>query len=131
MFAKTSIINYMLLKIKVFSLLIFSFFIYSNEIEEIVVTGTFLKDAESDLSPVQVISESNFKNFNITNIGEISKYLNISSGSRFQTNALEGVDQGMSSITLRGLDASATLLLVNSKRRCNINLWFRCNCWSY
>ena len=106
----------MRLKITIFSFLIFSLFIYSNEIEEVVVTGTLLKDAESYLSPVQVISESNFKNFNITNIGEISKYLNISSGSRFQTNALEGVDQGMSSITLRGLDASATLLLVNSKR---------------
>ena len=106
----------MRLKITIFSFLIFSLFIYSNEIEEVVVTGTLLKDAESDLSPVQVINESNYKNFNITNIGEISKYLNVSSGSRFQTNALEGVDQGMSSITLRGLDASATLLLINSKR---------------
>ena len=116
MFIKTSIINIMRLKIKVFSLLIFSFFIHSNEIEEIVVTGTLLKNAESDLSPVQLINENDYKNFNITNIGEISKYLNVSSGSRFQTNALEGVDQGMSSITLRGLDASATLLLLNSRR---------------
>ena len=116
MFIKTSIINNMRLKIKVFSLLIFSFFIHSNEIEEIVVTGTLLKNAESDLSPVQLINENDYKNFNITNIGEISKYLNVSSGSRFQTNALEGVDQGMSSITLRGLDASATLLLLNSRR---------------
>ena len=116
MFIKTSIINIMRLKIKVFSLLIFSFFIYSNEIEEIVVTETLLKNAESDLSPVQLINENDYKNFNITNIGEISKYLNVSSGSRFQTNALEGVDQGMSSITLRGLDASATLLLLNSRR---------------
>ena len=116
MFIKTSIINIMRLKIKVFSLLIFSFFIHSNEIEEIVVTGTILKNAESDLSPVQLINENDYKNFNITNIGEISKYLNVSSGSRFQTNALEGVDQGMSSITLRGLDASATLLLLNSRR---------------
>ena len=98
------------------TILIFSFFIYSNEIEEIVVTGTLLKNAESDLSPVQLINENDYKNFNITNIGEISKYLNVSSGSRFQTNALEGVDQGMSSITLRGLDASATLLLLNSRR---------------
>ncbi len=116
MFIKTSIINIMRFMIKVFSLLIFSFFIHSNEIEEIVVTGTLLKNAESDLSPVQLINENDYKNFNITNIGEISKYLNVSSGSRFQTNALEGVDQGMSSITLRGLDASATLLLLNSRR---------------
>ena len=68
------------------------------------------------MSPVQVINENGFKNLSITSIGEISKYLNISSGSRFQTNALEGVDQGMSSITLRGLDSSATLLLLNSVR---------------
>ena len=58
--------------IKVFSLLIFSFFIHSNEIEEIVVTGTLLKNAESDLSPVQLINENDYKNFNITNIGAVS-----------------------------------------------------------
>ena len=81
----------MRLKIKAFSLLIFSFFIYSNEIEEIVVTGTLLKDAESDLSPVQLINENDYKNFNITNIGEISKYLNVSSGSRFQQMHLKGL----------------------------------------
>ena len=93
-----------------------TFFVYSNDVEEIIVTGSILKNSENDMSPVQVINENDFKNLNITNIGEISKYLNVSSGSRFQTNALEGVDQGMSSITLRGLDASSTLLLLNSKR---------------
>ena len=94
----------------------FSFVAAQENIEEIVVTGTLIKDAESDLSPVQVITAKDYENLNITNIGEISKYLSISSGSRFQSNALEGVDQGMSSITLRGLDHSATLLLLNSKR---------------
>ena len=94
----------------------FSFVAAQENIEEIVVTGTLIKDAESDLSPVQMITAKDYENLNITNIGEISKYLSISSGSRFQSNALEGVDQGMSSITLRGLDHSATLLLLNSKR---------------
>ena len=97
-------------------LLFLSFFIAADNIEELVVTGTMIKDAENDLSPVQVISKEDYENLNITNIAEISKYLNISSGSRFQSNALAGVDQGMSSITLRGLDDSATLLLLNSKR---------------
>ena len=97
-------------------LISFSFVVAQENIEEIVVTGTLIKDAESDLSPVQVITAKDYENLNITNIGEISKYLSISSGSRFQSNALEGVDQGMSSITLRGLDHSATLLLLNSKR---------------
>ena len=97
-------------------LISFSFVVAQENIEEIVVTGTLIKDAESDLSHVQVITAKDYENLNITNIGEISKYLSISSGSRFQSNALEGVDQGMSSITLRGLDHSATLLLLNSKR---------------
>ena len=101
---------------KVLVLIFATFFVYSNDVEEIIVTGSMVKNAENDLSPVQVINENSFKNLNITNIGEISKYLNVSSGSRFQSNALEGIDQGMSSITLRGLDASATLLLLNSKR---------------
>ena len=97
-------------------LLFLSFFIAADNIEELIVTGTMIKDAENDLSPVQVISKEDYENLNITNIAEISKYLNISSGSRFQSNALAGVDQGMASITLRGLDDSATLLLLNSKR---------------
>ena len=102
---------------KIFLFLIFfSFFSFADDFEETVVTGSLIKNAENDLSPIQEIKERDLKNFNITNIGEISKYLNVSSGSRFQTNALEGVDQGMSSITLRGLDASATLLLLNSRR---------------
>ena len=102
---------------KIILCLIFAtFFVYSNDVEEIIVTGSILKNPENEMSPVQVINENDFNNLNITNIGEISKYLNVSSGSRFQTNALEGVDQGMSSITLRGLDSSATLLLLNSKR---------------
>ena len=63
-----------------------------------------------------MITQKDFENFNISNFGEISKYITSSSESHFQTNALEGVDQGMASITLRGLDHASTLLLVNSKR---------------
>ena len=90
--------------------------LHSEEIEEVIVTGSLLKDPELDASPVEQISSEDFDKFNINNIAEISKFLNSSSGSRFQTNALEGVDQGMASITLRGLNQASTLLLINSKR---------------
>ena len=90
--------------------------IYADEIEEIVVTGTFLKDIESDSSPVDKITNEDFDKLNVNNIAEISKYLNTTSGSHFQTNALEGTDQGMANISLRGLDHASTLLLINSKR---------------
>ena len=90
--------------------------LHSQEIEEVLITGSNLKDTELDSSPVEQISSDDFDKFNINNIAEISKFLNSSSGSRFQTNALEGVDQGMASITLRGLNQASTLLLINSKR---------------
>ena len=80
--------------------------IYAEEIEEIVVTGTLLKDIETDSSPVDQITNEDFDKLNVNNIAEISKYLNTTAGSHFQTNALEGVDQGMANITLRGLDLS-------------------------
>ena len=78
----------MLRKPRFIYLLFLSFFIAADNIEELIVTGTMIKDAENDLSPVQVISKEDYENINITNIAEISKYLNISSGSRFQSNAL-------------------------------------------
>ena len=90
--------------------------IYAEEIEEIVVTGTLLKDIGTDSSPVDQITNEDFDKLNVNNIAEISKYLNTTAGSHFQTNALEGVDQGMANITLRGLDHASTLLLINSKR---------------
>ena len=84
--------------------------------EEITVIGSYI-DLESESNPVEVIDEASYRDLNITNIGEISKYLNISAGSHFQTNALDGVDQGMSSVTLRGLDHASTLVLLNAKRQ--------------
>ena len=99
-------------------LLIISPFIVANsdDIEEIVTTGSLINNPEENVSPVDVLTKKDFSNFNISNIAEISKFITSSSGSHFQANTLEGVDQGMASITLRGLDHASTLLLVNSKR---------------
>jgi len=52
-------------------LLFLSFFIAADNIEELIVTGTMIKDAENDLSPVQVISKEDYENLNITNIAEL------------------------------------------------------------
>jgi iron complex outermembrane receptor protein len=100
----------------IYLFLISPFLIANSNIEEIVTTGSIIKNSEIDSSPVDVVTKEGFDNFNISNFAEISKYITSASGSHFQTNALEGVDQGMASITLRGLDHSATLLLLNSKR---------------
>ena len=111
------------MKVNYLKTILFAFFFYGSfvltadeDIEEVLVTGSYIQDAVDSIGPLEVLSEDDFISLNITNLAEISKYLNIASGSHFQSNTLGGVDQGMSSITLRGLDHASTLLLINSKR---------------
>ena len=99
----------------IFFLILFHVPIYA-EIEEIITTGSLIENSEIDSSPISLISADDYKNFNISSIAEISKYISSSSGSHFQSNTLDGVDQGMAAITLRGLDHASTLLLIDSKR---------------
>ena len=70
---------------------VFLFQLIEADIEEVVVTGSLIKALEDDSSPIEVITSEDYDQLNITNVAEISKYLNISSGSRFQSNALEGL----------------------------------------
>ena len=99
-----------------FFVLIISNNLFAQEIEEITVIGSYI-GSKSDKISVEVIDETEFNNLNISTVGEISKYLASSSGSHFQSNTLDGVDQGMSAITLRGLDHASTLVLLNNKRQ--------------
>jgi iron complex outermembrane receptor protein len=103
-------------KIFLLAIIFFSIGIYAQEIEEISVTGSYIGTEAEKLS-IQVIDQSDYNNLNITTVGEISKYLASSSGSHFQSNTLDGIDQGMSAITLRGLDHASTLVLLNNKRQ--------------
>ena len=84
--------------------------------EELVVTGSYLKDKTLESSPVDVLSAADLENLNISSLAEIGKYIHTSSGSHFQSDSLEGTDQGMANINLRGLNLSATLVMINSKR---------------
>ena len=101
----------------ILSLLSISFATYAEEmIDEVIVTGTFIKQTEQRLHSLDTIDEDAYRKLNISNVAEISKYISSSLGSHFQTNSLDGFDQGMASINLRGLGSSSTLILVNSKR---------------
>ena len=77
------------------SIVLISNNLLAQEIEEITVTGSYIGSKSEKIS-VQVIDETEFDNLNVTSVGEISKYLSSSSGSHFQSNTLDGVDQGMS-----------------------------------
>ena len=82
--------------------------------EELVVTGSYLKDRTIESSPVDVLSAAEIENLNISSLAEIGKYIHTSSGSHFQSDSLEGTDQGMANINLRGLNLSATLVMILS-----------------
>jgi len=92
-------------------------FSFAQETEEVISVASYIESSEQNASPVDVISADDFKNLRVSTVAELSKYLSVASGSHFQTNALDGVDQGMSAITLRGMDHASTLVLINKKRQ--------------
>jgi len=98
-----------------YSLIFFSAFLSAEE--EIVVTGSYIKNTDNELSPIETFSKDDYLKFNTMSLSEISRYVPSISGSHFQTNSMDGEDQGMSAITLRGLDHASTLLMINTKRQ--------------
>ena len=96
-------------------MLFFSVFLSAEE--EIVVTGSYIKNTDNELSPIETFSRDDYLKFNTMSLSEISRYVPSISGSHFQTNSMDGEDQGMSAITLRGLDHASTLLMINTKRQ--------------
>jgi iron complex outermembrane receptor protein len=91
--------------------------VLAKDTEEIISVASYIESSEFNASPVDIISGEDFKNLRVSSVAELSKYLTIASGSNFQTNALDGVDQGMANITLRGMDHASTLVLINKKRQ--------------
>ena len=96
--------------------LLISFFSAAEE-EEIIIIGSYIESKDMGASPVDLVDRDSFLNTQVVTLGQINKYLTVSSGSHFQSNTLDGVDQGMTSITLRGLDHASTLLLINTLRQ--------------
>ena len=108
-----------------FSLLIASLFLtqftFAQEevIEEIVVTGSFIKTAsKSDTSPVDIILRDEIDGMGAFLASDITRNLSINSGSENNTDAFtSGSTQGTSNINLRGLGLSSTLVLVDGRRQ--------------
>lgn len=101
--------------LSLFLIFFISSIIFSNE-EEVIVIGSYLKDKTTEASPVDIFSAEKISDLNLSSISEIGKYIHTASGSHFQSDSLEGTDQGMANINLRGLNLSATLVMINSVR---------------
>ena len=89
-----------------------------DSVEEVIVTGSYLKGSAVDgASPVEVISRDTIENLGATTIADIIRNMAIDSGSENNADSFtSGSTQGSSSVNLRGLGLSSTLVLFDGKR---------------
>ncbi|MFK8021043.1 MAG: TonB-dependent receptor plug domain-containing protein [Pseudomonadales bacterium] len=90
-----------------------------NLLEEITVTGSYIKSSRSDAaSPVDVVDAAAIRRSGAFTIGEITAKLSVNSGSENNADSFtSGATQGTSNVNLRGLGLSSTLVLVNGRRQ--------------
>ena len=91
----------------------------AQEIEEVVITGSYIKSSPTDgASPVEIIGRDEIDNLNATTIADITANIAVNSGSENNSDSFtQGSTQGSSSINLRGLGLSSTLVLIDGKRQ--------------
>lgn len=90
-----------------------------DAIEEVIVTGSYIKrDSFDSSSPLTVIDSEAITNNATPNLGELLSDQTFNYGSDFQTNTYAARGQGGTTTTanLRGLGARATLNLIDGKR---------------
>ncbi|PCI64247.1 MAG: TonB-dependent receptor [Kordiimonadales bacterium] len=91
-----------------------------NTIEEVVVTGTYLKGKtqSSSPSPIAVIGAGNLSEIGATSVADLVSTLTINAGSQNNPDAFtQGATTGTSNFNLRGLGVAATLVLLNGRRQ--------------
>lgn len=100
-------------------------FAQQDEVEEVVVTGSFIRRSEgfTQASQTTQLSADDLVDQGTLNIGEVVQNLSFVNGSASAiTNTIQGQDSRSSSIDLRGLGARSTLTLLDGKRLVNENV---------
>ena len=89
-----------------------------DSVEEVVVTGSYIKGSATDgASPVEIIGRDTIEDLGATSVADITKNISVNSGSENNADSFtQGSTQGTSSINLRGLGLSSTLVLVDGRR---------------
>ena len=113
---KTLIILFVLFPLMAASSLSYS---QDNEIEEVVVTGSYLKSTPGDEAlPVQVLDRNFIDGIGANSLSDVVANLAISSGAENQADSFtQGSTQGTANVNLRGLGLSSTLVLINGRRQ--------------
>lgn len=88
-----------------------------EELEEIFVTGSRIaKDEFSSPAPISVFSEQDFVNSGVVTVDEFLKDVPAFTGFQYGTSTNNG-NIGLKAVSLRGLGAKRTLVLINGRRQ--------------
>lgn len=90
------------------------------EVEELVVTGTFLrrKSQAGSPTPITVVGQEDLLDIGAADIADLINTLPINNGAEnFNDAFTQNLNRGTESINLRGLGVSSTLVLLNNKRQ--------------
>ena len=96
-----------------------------DQVEEVVVTGSFIRRSEgfTQASSVTQLNAADLEAQGTLNLGEVVQNLTFVNGAASSvTNTIQGTDSRSTSIDLRGLGASSTLTLLDGKRLVNQNV---------
>jgi iron complex outermembrane receptor protein len=108
------------LKIKLLASVFLVSFVFAQDesVEEVVVTGSYLKGSATDgASPVEIISKETLDALSPSSVADITANIAVNSGSENNPDSfLQGGTQGTSNVNLRGLGLTSTLVLIDGKR---------------
>ena len=88
------------------------------KIEEVLVTGSYLKSSAKDgASPIVIVDRDNIDQMGAMSISDITRNMTANSGAENVPDSFtSGSTQGTSNVNLRGLGLGSTLVLVNGRR---------------
>lgn len=88
-----------------------------QKIEKIEVTGSNIKRIDSEaVAPVQIITREDIKASGRSTISDVLRDIAINQGNSFNEQSVNSFAPGATGISLRGLGAKNTLVLVNGRR---------------
>ena len=91
-----------------------------EDLEEIVVTGSYIARPADRPQPVQILDAAQIANEQRNSVSEIFRDMTISNGTfTGMLNASENAGSTTSTVNLRGLGPRATLVLLNGRRQTN------------
>ena len=96
-----------------------AFSISAREVEEVVVTGSYIKGSPTDgASPVELYDRDTIEGIGAVDVADITANMVVDTGSENNADSFtSGSMQGRTNVNLRGLGLSSTLVLFDGRRQ--------------